>query len=768
MAAHRVTGRFANCFAVISLAAAFLLFIASPQSHATPPKQEALSGWLHLIWADRAGPGGTEGAPRQVLVTDAGTWVDIRLDDAQARPFGGLRALNKKRVRVHGQWLEASAGKLQFTAESVETGTETQASRQIDDAPSPIAGSRKTANILCRFGDSTSITPKPSAYFEGMMGLVYPGLDHYWQEASFGNANLAGTIVAGWYNLPRERAYYIYDSNGDGQADANLDRLSHDCTAAADADVYFPDFSGINMMFNQNLDSYSWGGSDTISLDGKSKQYSVTWLPPWGYQNQCVLAHEMGHGFGLPHSSGQYGATYDSPWDVMSDNWASSLDDSQYGCVGIHTISYHKDILGWIPSARKLVVNPGMRRTITLDRLAEPASQAGYLMIQIPVNGSPTTFYTVEARRFAGYDSGLPGEAVVIHSVDTTRAREAQVVDADLDGDPGDDGAMWTPGEKFVDAANSISVKVTAAGPGGFTLTVVSGAVKDPVFSDFDADGLSDPVVWRPGTGVWYAASSSSPGTYTNTAWGTAGDTPVAADYDGDGRSDVAVWRPGNGTWYIRPSSNPGTYYAKQWGAPADHALPADFDGDGFADVAVWRSNTGIWYIRPSNSPNSYSSTRWGVAADVAVPADYDGDGKSDIAVWRPGNGTWYTRPSGSPGSYTVFNWGVTADIPVPGDYDGDGKTDVAVWRPGNGTWYIRPSGSPAAYKSTHWGIQTDVPVPGDYDGDGKTDIAVWRPATGTWYIIQSGMPGSYTTIKWGITPDMPVSQITDFLDIVP
>ena len=62
-----------------------------------------------------------------------------------------------------------------------------------------------------------------------------------------------------------------------------------------------------------------------------------------------------------------------------------------------------------------------------------------------PLPGS-TRFYTVETRRLAGYDAKLPGHAVIIHFVDTTRSdRDAQVIDPDANGNPDDAGAMWLP-----------------------------------------------------------------------------------------------------------------------------------------------------------------------------------------------------------------------------------------------------------------------------------------------------------------------------------
>ncbi len=69
------------------------------------------------------------------------------------------------------------------------------------------------------------------------MGSTAPGLDHYWRELSYGNINIAGSIVLGWYDLPQPLSDYQqgYLNNG-------LNRLFEDCAAAADADVYFPSF----------------------------------------------------------------------------------------------------------------------------------------------------------------------------------------------------------------------------------------------------------------------------------------------------------------------------------------------------------------------------------------------------------------------------------------------------------------------------------------------------------------------------------------------
>ena len=139
----------------------------------------------------------------------------------------------------------------------------------------------------------------------------------------------------------------------------------------------------------------------------------------------------------------------------------------------MHTIALPQGTFwGWIPADRKYVAAPNSTQTITLERLAQPGAE-GYLMAQIPIGDSTTNFYTVEARLFAGYDDGIPDEAIVIHKVDTTREdRLAQVVDVDNNGDPNDAGAMWTVGEIFTDAENNLQISIDAAYASGYRVTI--------------------------------------------------------------------------------------------------------------------------------------------------------------------------------------------------------------------------------------------------------------------------------------------------------
>lgn len=454
---------------------------------------EQLLGRFEVMWGD---PETGEPVARYGLFDSEGRRTELVVDDATMSAAGGLLSLNRQPVVLMGNWQSplANGNQVQGGESSFQVNSIRRQSPDVlvpleaasgTPMAAPVSGSQRWVTVLCRFSDSTGITPHPREWFDPLMlGGSYPGLDHYWQELSFNQINLSGSLVVGWYNLPQPRSYYVYDRNGDGRPDLDWDRVARDCASAADADVYFRDFLGVNLVFNQDLDGYAWGGGVYLTNDGIDKVYYATWLPPWGYEHQAVIGHEMGHGFGLPHSSGPYTATYDSGWDVMSSTWRNCVLPGHpvYGCIGQHTISFHKDLLGWV-SARRYVASPGSSNTIEMERLSQPFG-TGYLMAKIPIGGSATQFYTVEARQRVGYDEILlmpPSSAVVMHHVDTTRLdRTAQVVDSDGNGDPNDDGAMLLPGETFTDLENQISVAVNAATATGFQVTITNNSSAPP------------------------------------------------------------------------------------------------------------------------------------------------------------------------------------------------------------------------------------------------------------------------------------------------
>jgi hypothetical protein len=215
-------------------------------------------------------------------------------------------------------------------------------------------------------------------------------------------------------------------------------------------------------MFNGDLGGPSYGNG----------VLRVTWLGGGATTRRAVVAHEMGHAFGLHHStwSGGYQEgenVYDNSWDVMSNFNANNLWHDIFDRLPMHTIAYHKDLLGWIPSAQKFALPAGGTRTVTLERRAQPATN-NVRMIRIPATGA--RFYTVEAVQSAGYDGR--GDGVLIHEVNPGRGLPSEP--ARSMGSDGDEGSLWRPGATFSNPKDGITVRIDSATPTGFVVTATS------------------------------------------------------------------------------------------------------------------------------------------------------------------------------------------------------------------------------------------------------------------------------------------------------
>ena len=452
-------------------AAAVALAVLGCQDQPTAPRAEIplraesaalpLEGWFHTLWVDPVAGNGPE-TVRYYLVDGRGDGTELELSPGLAVRWGGPRGFNGRKVRVEGN--PVAGGRLRVRSIEPVAGV---TAAQIPGWGTVQTGPHPFVTILCKFSD-VAAEPSTSSYIQWNTGTTYPSLDHYWRELSYNQMNVSGSEVVGWYTLPQPMSYYF------GPTRWNALGAIRDCVAAADSDVDFPRFWGINLQFNAPIGGSS-GGSTTRTVDGETKTYGITILTSGN--SMAAYAHEDGHALGLMHSGSSTGRG--SWWDIMSSALASGIPQ--------HTISYHKDVLGWIPAARKLTVGPNTSQTITLERLAQPGP-GNYLMAQIPMDNAPGQFYTVEARRLVGYDAGaysIPGNAVVLHQVDPNREPSgpgyghdllAQVVDADNNGNLNDAGAMWTPGETFTDAANEISITVNAQTATGFQVTIKRGA----------------------------------------------------------------------------------------------------------------------------------------------------------------------------------------------------------------------------------------------------------------------------------------------------
>ena len=272
---------------------------------------------------------------------------------------------------------------------------------------------------------------------------------------------------------------------------------------------------------------------------------------------------------------------------------------------------------------------------------------------------------------------------------------------------------------------------------------------------DYDGDGKSDPVVFKPSSTGSFRILGSSSGTISYT-WGKTGDTPLEGDFDGDKKSDPVILRAdadGNLNWLVRRSST-GKLYQKVFGKKGDVPVIGDYNGDKRDEIAIWRQGT--WIILYYSGTTS--TFAWGASTDKPVPADYDRDGKTDYAVWRPSDGSWLILNSGygtgfSATQTTISQWGSSKHTPVPADFTGDGRADFAVYNPAAKAWSVRDITNSSSKFSATWGIDGSKPVLGDYNGDRIYDLSVVRHSTKEWK--HNFRNGQQLLRKWGSSGDI-------------
>jgi len=447
-----------------------------------------VQGILQLQWADppHAPPGQARPAPQLDAWLETGPGQRVPLDVAQSRlAAGDLYALANRPVAVSYRApakAMASAPAAPVIDAIVPTGAVPPRAQAVGAdgrvmASAPVLGATRWVTLMCKFADIAT-EQKPRAYFQDQYGNAPGQLGHYWSEVSYGQINLAGSSAHGWYTLPKPRAAYL--ASVDGKPKAQLSDLFADCAAAADAEVDFRNIQGVNLMFNGELDGNAWGGGACATLDGAYACTRVTWSPPWSFANLAPLAHEMGHGYGLPHSdnSDGDGDTYDNPWDLMSDAWRNATSDATFGLLPKHLNMYQRERLGWLPAARKrtIVAGNGQTHEFVLDAGSLPdTANTQLVVLAMPAQPDPyrTVIYTLEARRRSGtYESALAGDAVIIHRLEDygiAYSVDRDVPAADLSSN---EGSMLKVGGRWNTPNELHWVEVVSATANGFVVRV--------------------------------------------------------------------------------------------------------------------------------------------------------------------------------------------------------------------------------------------------------------------------------------------------------
>ena len=304
------------------------------------------------------------------------------------------------------------------------------------------------AIILCRYSDRPAEPQPPSYYAQLFTESGTGGMCDYWHTVSCGTLDLTRSQVFGWFQM-------AHASSEVGQLVFPGDRgklVQWGIDAARANGVDLSPFRNILVVHNYGVDHGAAGnGIVIVHANGSLCEYGF-------------ISHEMGHGFGLPHSlSANPDTVYGDGWDVMSFATTTFQFPITFeGSAGVATVGLNArnlDALGAVPPGRTWTPpGPDFSGTVTLDPLNQPLiGNHGDLIVKIPpaatrpARPSQST-YTVEFRRKAGWDQAIPKDAVSIHEI---RANGNSYLQPAM-------GGQFVAGDRFVTTAPAVHIQVTS------------------------------------------------------------------------------------------------------------------------------------------------------------------------------------------------------------------------------------------------------------------------------------------------------------------
>ncbi|WP_369265195.1 choice-of-anchor D domain-containing protein [Streptomyces sp. R35] len=313
-------------------------------------------------------------------------------------------------------------------------------------------GSTPWAVLMCKFSDVAD-QPQALAFFADFLttaGDGKGGMADYWRDMSGGAVTLDGSAVFGWFTL----GLSLETAKGWTWPGARID-LMRACVAAADGAVDLSAFQGVIAVLNAQIDSGSSGRRE-LQVGSGWREFGLVNLDP-GAWNNAFAAHEMGHGYGLPHSFSDEPTVmeYGDGWDIMSamtfGGKFPTFIHPVFGRSGPALCGVYRDRLGWIPSSERLDLSsfgPGATLTISALDKAPP----GIRLVRIWL-GFSTQYYAVELRmpRGTGWDQGIDRAGVLVRRVQNGVSYLRQSTSGIQDMQPGD---------SFIDAHENLAVSV--------------------------------------------------------------------------------------------------------------------------------------------------------------------------------------------------------------------------------------------------------------------------------------------------------------------
>jgi M6 family metalloprotease-like protein len=344
-------------------------------------------------------------------------------------------------------------------------------------APCGPTGEQKIAVLMVTF---PGVAPPSNVTAQGVKDIMTAttgrSVDGFWREASYGKA-WATADVYGWYTL--DDAY--------GCDSTSLLRAA--AIQAADADVYFPNYSRVMILFPTPVGGCSFAGSanlgcTTLSSPGDgsfSSSYNYMIASYFSSRDQGVklTTHEGGHNLGLMHSrSRDFGA--ETLGGLGASGTLSEYGDT-HSTMGSWNLGHYtgsqKLKLGWQADAANVVTVQGTG-TFTIQATETPTVLPQTLKIQRGTGNN--AWLWVEYRQPIGsYDSTLNSQifsGALIHYQDSVTGTYTDLLDF-TGGTSSFADAALAVGQTWVDSYSNVSIYVQSANASGLTVAVNYGTV---------------------------------------------------------------------------------------------------------------------------------------------------------------------------------------------------------------------------------------------------------------------------------------------------
>jgi M6 family metalloprotease-like protein len=361
-----------------------------------------------------------------------------------------------------------------------------------------VNGPQRTIVITVQFPDEGN-SSSPAQILR-----MLSNLNHYYKEDSYGTVSfqtgMTPAASSSWYTLPNAMTYYGADTvSSDNQL------VSDSLQAAYNAGIDLANYKFAIVVHSGNDEAMTHVASDIHSFTIPGYVFNPAPLVSYKISTSVVAesdptgvyCHEAGHLLGLPDLYDLTGQIDPSNnflgyWEIMAlGEWNPNNGNPlqpKPGTYPSHHSIWSKIELGFVPSSRVSVVQPGQSANVTLQNLESPTNGNQSVKIPIAANQDGSlTYYLVEMRSKIGiYDQYLPfpsnylGAGILIYKVNESIPAghgSVRLIDAHPGGDLSDAafGPCNSPcvsNNTFWDQANFVKVIVTTTSSTSYSVLV--------------------------------------------------------------------------------------------------------------------------------------------------------------------------------------------------------------------------------------------------------------------------------------------------------